>query len=158
MDENGTPTPDPNPLDLKKTVQLSPADIVRVFISYAREDQQLHEKLVKYLVPLKNAGKITIWHDQEILPGTEWDEQIRTRLKEANMILLLVSADFLASDYCYGVEMQQAIKRHKDGKAHVIPIILKPADWQDTPLGRLQVLPTDAKAVMQWNDQLGCSY
>lgn len=125
----------------------------RVFISYAREDQQLHEKLVKYLIPLKNSGKIAIWHDQEILPGTEWGELIKTSLFEADIILLLVSADFLASDYCYGVEMQQALKRHEDGEARVIPIILKPADWQDTPLGRLQALPTNAKAITQWHDQ-----
>ena len=132
---------------------VEPVSSVKVFISYAHEDQELHEKLVKHLNPLKHSGKLTIWQDQEILPGTNWDDQIKTRLKEANMILLLISSDFLDSKYCWEEEVKAALERHETGEARVIPIILRPTFWQDTSLKQLQALPTSAKPVTLWSDQ-----
>jgi WD40 repeat protein len=126
---------------------------IKIFISYAHKDQELHEKLVKHLGALKRAGQITIWQDQEIPPGSDWRKEILTHLNEADLILLLVSVDFIASNYCWNDELQLALKRHEAGTARVIPIILRPVDWQDTPLRQLQALPAGARAVTEWNDQ-----
>jgi hypothetical protein len=76
---------------------------------------------------------VTSWHDRLILPGTDWAHVVDAHLMEAQVILLLISPDFLASDYCYGVEMQRAIARHATQEAQVIPILLRPVDWEDAP-------------------------
>jgi hypothetical protein len=125
---------------------------VKVFISYARVDQELHEQLRKHLSPLERLEKITIWHDQEILPGEDWRNQINTHLNEADLILLLVSANFIASNYCWNQEVQKAFQRHKDGMAKIIPIILKPIDWHQTPLGEIQALPKNGLPVTEWHN------
>src|SRR4051794_5781411 len=93
---------------------------VRVFISYAQEDKKLHEKLVKHLSPLKHLG-MTIFHNQEILPGDNWEDQINDQLSGANVILLLVSVDFLDSEYCQNEEVKKAFDRHQNGEVRVIP-------------------------------------
>ena len=126
---------------------------VKVFISYAHADQELHKKLQEHLSSLVYSGDITIWQDQEIPAGANWEEQINTHLNEADMILLLVSASFIASKYCWNKEVQAALKGHEAGTVRVIPVILKPVHWQNTPLGQLQALPTDAKPVTRWSDQ-----
>src|SRR5438270_250774 len=126
---------------------------VKVFISYAHVDQELHKKLKEHLSVLKRSGKIIIWQDQEIPAGANWKDQINTNLNEADLILLLVSASFIDSEYCWNEEVEVALERHKAGTARVIPIILKPADWQHTPLGQLQALPEEGKPVTQWSDQ-----
>ncbi len=95
---------------------------------------------------------ITVWHNREISPGTDWAQEIESQLNTADIILLLVSPDFLSSDYCYSVEMQRALERHQVGEARVIPIILRPVYWQDTPFGNSPVLPTKAKPVTSWSD------
>ncbi len=118
-----------------------------MFISYAHEDELLCKDLEKHLTLLKRQGFITTWHDRNISAGTEWAHEIDTHLKTADIILLLVSADFLASDYCYSVEMRQAMERYERGEAHVIPVVLRPVYWQDAPFGKLQALPTDARPV-----------
>jgi hypothetical protein len=82
--------------------------------------------------------------------GDDWRGKIDANLDGAELILLLVSADFLASDYCYDVEMKRALERHNNNKARVVPIILKPAQWRDTPLAELQVLPVGARPVTEW--------
>src|SRR5436305_13692624 len=125
---------------------------VKVFVSYAHEDQEYHQKLLQHLSLLMHSGKITIWHDQELLAGVDWENQINTRLSEADIILLLISANFLASKYCWNKEFQVALSRHKRGEAWIIPIIVKPVDWRSSPLGQFQVLPTGSKPVTQWND------
>ncbi len=125
---------------------------VKVFISYAHADQELRKKLEDHLSPLLYSGEITIWQDQEIPAGANWEDQINAHLSSADLILLLVSASFIASKYCWNKEVQAALQRHKAGMVQVIPIILKPVHWQNTPLGQLQALPTGAKPVTQWND------
>ncbi len=122
---------------------------IKIFYSYAQKDEALRKRLDTHLATLRQQG-LTSWYDHEILPGTERAVEIDRELKAAHIILLLISADFLASFQCYNVEMQHALQRHKAGKARVIPIILRPANWQDTALERLQPLPEKAKPVVTW--------
>src|SRR2546421_3382968 len=124
---------------------------VKIFFCYAHEDEQLLNKLKNHLFPLKRTGLIDIWHDRDISAGTDWEQQIKSHLNEAQIILLLVSPDFIVSDYCYGIEMQRALERHDLGEARVIPIILRHVYWQGV-LGRLQALPTDARPIKSWPD------
>lgn len=126
---------------------------LKMFISYARADEILKKELLKQLKPLEKSGKIAVWADQDISSGDEWEKEIYTKLTEANIILLLISSDFINSDYCYDNEMKNALTRHHNNEAIVIPIILRPCQWQKTPLGKLQALPTNAQPITQWNDQ-----
>jgi tetratricopeptide (TPR) repeat protein len=102
---------------------------------------------------LKNNGVITNWHDRSISAGTEWEQEINEHLNSADIILLLISADFLASRYCYSVEMKRAMERHEAGEATVIPIILREVVWKGAPFGKLQALPTDSKPVTRWSNR-----
>lgn len=97
---------------------------VKIFCCYAREDESLLDKLKKHLVPLKWQGLIDVWYDRRISAGLDWEQEINKHLNEAQIILLLVSPDFMGSDYCYGTEMKQALEQHERGEARVIPIIL----------------------------------
>src|SRR4029453_11626127 len=96
---------------------------------------------------------IAAWHDPNITAGTEWAGAIDAHLQSAQIILMLVSPDFMASDYCYDVEMQRAMARHEAKEARVIPVILRPVDWQGAPFGKLQALPTDGKPITNWPNQ-----
>ena len=121
--------------------------MISVFISYSHVDEEYRKELDKHLEGLRRQGVISIWHDRRIGPGEEVHDQISQKLEEANIILLLISADFLASDYCYDVEMTRAMKLHKQGATRVIPVILRPCDWQHAPFGGLYAVPTDGKPV-----------
>ena len=121
-----------------------------VFISYSHRDRELREELEKHLSTLKRQNIITAWYDGDMSPGTEWESQIIEHLNTDQIILLLISADFMASDFCYSVEMTQAIARHDANQARVLPIILRPTDWQGAPFAKLKLLPTDGKAVTKW--------
>jgi hypothetical protein len=101
---------------------------------------------------MKRQGAIRDWHDREITAGEEWDKAIDEHLESAHIILLLISADFLASDFRYDVVMKRAMERHKAGEASVIPIILREVDWRGAPFGKLQALPKDAKPVTSWSN------
>ena len=131
----------------------TPPASIEVFYSYAHEDEELVKELRKHLSILKRQGVIRDWYDREITAGTDWKGQLDQHLNSAGVILLLVSADFLASDYCYDVEMTRALERHDQGEARVIPVILRPVDWKGAPFGKLQSLPTDGKPVTSWNDR-----
>src|SRR6266704_889376 len=120
---------------------------VKMFCCYAHEDEPLLNKLKAHLRPLQRKGLIDVWYDRDISAGTDWEQQIKEQLNTAQIILLLVSPDFMDSDYCYGIELKRALERDEQGEAHVIPIILRPVYWQDV-LGKLQALPTDAIPVM----------
>ncbi|MBD1867008.1 tetratricopeptide repeat protein [Cyanobacteria bacterium FACHB-471] len=126
---------------------------LQVFISYSHKDEELREELDIHLANLKRQGKIQAWHDRAIEAGDEWDAEIKHQLETADIILLLITPRFVASNYCYDLEMQRAVQRHDEGSARVIPIILKPCDWQDSPFSKLQVLPRDAKPVTKWDDR-----
>ncbi len=126
---------------------------VLIFYAYAREDESLRNELATHLAMMKRQGLIRDWHDRKIGPGKEWKGEIETRLDTAQIILPLISPDFIASDYCYDVEMARAMERHEAGEARVVPIILRPCDWKNAPFSRLQALPTDAKPVTRWSDK-----
>jgi len=126
---------------------------LRVFCSYAREDEEHLNVLREWLSGLKRQGLIEWWHDREIVPGWEWEEAIDKRLRTADIILLLVTSDFLGSDYVYEKEIRTAIERYERHEALVIAIIVRPALWQDTPLNKFQLLPKDAKPITRWPDR-----
>jgi F-box protein 11 len=121
---------------------------IEVFISYSHKDELLRNELEKHLSILKRQKLILTWFDRKIGAGEEWKGQIDEHLDSAQVILLLISADFLASDYCYDIEMIHAMERHESGEARVIPIILRPVDWAGAPFGKLQARPTDAEPVI----------
>jgi len=123
---------------------------VEVFFSYAHRDEDLRDELANHLRLLERQRIIAGWHDRRISAGDEWAGEIDTHLQTARIILLLVSADFLASDYCYDIEVQQAMARHEAGEAIVIPIILRPVDWHSALFGKLQALPKDGRPVTSW--------
>ena len=124
-----------------------------VFFSYSHRDEALRDELAKHLSILKRQGIIESWHDRGITAGSEWAGEIDAHLNSAQVILLLISADFLASDYCYDIELKQAMERHEAREAVVIPIILKPVDWHGAPFGKLQALPKNAQPVTAWPSQ-----
>ncbi len=126
---------------------------IRLFYSYSHKDEKLREKLEEHLSLLQRQGIIAGWHDRKIGAGEEWKGAIDTNLEEAQVILLLVSSSFLASDYCWDVETKRAMERHENGKARVIPVILRPCDWHKAPFGKLQALPKEGKAVTSWKNR-----
>src|SRR5579883_2198861 len=125
----------------------------KTVICYAREDKIFREQLERHLSSLKRQQIIISWSDKEITPGAEWRKEIDSQLNTADLVLLLVSSDFMDSEYCYSVEMQQALQRHKAGLARVIPILLRAVDWRGAPFSDLQMLPEDTKPIAQWGDR-----
>ena len=121
-----------------------------LFYSYSHKDEDLRDELEKHLIMLRREGVIDEWHDRKIMAGDEWDGEIKENLERADIILFLVSADFLASDYCYGVEVTRAMERHEAGEARVIPVFLRACDWKGAPFGKLQGVPRDARPVTSW--------
>ena len=127
---------------------------ITIFISYTREDETLCKELEKHLQAMQRQQLIRIWHERSISAGTDWAQQISEHLNSAQIILLLISSDFLASDYRYGFETQLAMERHNNKKALVIPILLRPVDLRGTPIARLQALPSNGEPVTSpyWHD------
>jgi hypothetical protein len=120
---------------------------IKLFCSYSHKDEALRDELGKHLKLFERQGLIRSWHDRKIGAGDVWQEAIDRGLREADVILLLISADFLASDYCFDFEMNKALDRHAAGEALVIPVILRPVDWRATPFSKLQALPADGRPV-----------
>lgn len=116
-------------------------DAAKVFISYAHEDESWRKDLNKHLKGLERQKLIKTWHDREITAGSEWKREIDTHLESADIVLLLISADFINSDYCFDVEMSRALERHDAEEAKVIAIILRDCDWKSLSFARLQALP-----------------
>src|SRR5580704_13739721 len=123
-----------------------------VFFSYSHADEPLRDKLEKQLAILTRQGVIETWHDRRIGAGQNIDQAIDEHINSDEIILLLVSADFLASDYCYDVEMKRAMERHRVGEAIVIPVILRACDWHHAPFANLNATPRDGKPITQWPD------
>lgn len=121
---------------------------IEIFCCYARKDQSLLNALKTHLSLLQRQDLITIWNDTDISPGVNYEEEIKKHLNTARIILLLISPDFMASNYCYSKEMRQAMERQMAGLARVIPVILRPVLWTAAPFGQLQALPTDAHPVV----------
>ncbi len=125
----------------------------KVFLSYSKADRPLLEQLSTQLALMERKGELQLWDDSDIAPGQEWDNAIKANLAAADVILLLVSADFLATSYIWDVEITKAIERHERGEAKVIPIILRPCDWTDTPFGKLNGLPSKGKPITKFEDR-----
>lgn len=140
-------------IDLLKALQEVKSGPVSVFISYSHRDQEYREELEKHLSILKRLGVIATWHDRQISGGTEWRGAIDANLASAQVILLLVSPDFIASEYCYDVEVRRAMERHGKREARVVPVILRRVMWDQAPFAKLQALPTDARPVKGWDDR-----
>jgi len=124
-----------------------------IFFSYSHKDEVLRNELEAHLALLKHEGLVESWHDRRIVAGEEIDESIFSQLETANIILLLVSSDFMSSNYCYSREMTRAMERHHAQEAKVIPVILRHCDWTTAPFGKLMAIPRDAKPVTSWPDR-----
>ncbi|MGD1859759.1 MAG: COR domain-containing protein, partial [Leptolyngbyaceae cyanobacterium] len=144
IDLEGSRRPD---TDLKRRF-----DTLSVFISYSHKDNALREELETHLKILQRQGMIQTWSDRCILPGDEWKDEIDDKLNRADIILLLISSDFIASDYCYDIEMKRAMERHANDEAVVIPVVLRHCDWKSTPFSKLGVSPKDGVPVKDWDD------
>lgn len=153
-------------LSMKTTQKLRPFKLVEqkddfsmnenklnVFLSYSHKDENFKDELDIHLAPLKRNNKIKTWNDRELTAGSQFDDEIKKHLKEAQIIILLISADFINSDYCYEIEMNNALERMKRNDAIVIPIILRPCLWTATPLKNIQALPKDGKAISTYDNK-----
>ncbi len=129
------------------------AQAVTVFFSYSHKDETFRDELANHLRILERQRVISGWHDRKILPGEEWDHQIDENLQTADIILLLISSDFIASNYCWDVEVKISMQRHEAGNAVVIPIILRRVDWSGAVFGKLQFLPKNADPVDSWKSR-----
>jgi TIR domain len=126
---------------------------IRAFVSYSHRDERFREHLASHLAILKRQGLIELWHDRIIAPGEHLYDAIDAHLEQSELVLLLISSDFLASDYCYAEEMRRALVRHERGLTRVIPIIVRPVDWGGAPFASLKALPKDGKAVTSWSNR-----
>lgn len=141
------------PRVINKLMYVQPTKAIEVFFSYAQEDEKLRDKLEEHLSLLKREGVITGWHNRKIEAGKEWNNEIDIHLNTAGIILLLVSSAFIASNYCWDVEVTRAMERHEAHQARVIPVIIDSVDWRSAPFGRLQPLPNGGKPVKKWGNR-----
>jgi internalin A len=121
-----------------------------VFISCLHRDAEFAESRRNHLAPLEREGLIGVWYDGLIAEGSDWNDEIERQISSADVIILLVSADFIASDYAYKKELQIALDHRSRGEAIVLPIIVRPVNWEVTPLKKLKVLSPDGKPVVNW--------
>lgn len=127
--------------------------MVSVVISYSHKDEKYKDELVTHLASLRRSGIITDWHDRKLTAGTEFDSALQERFESDAVILLLVSADYISSEYCWQTELVIAMNRHNAGQARVIPIIVRPCDWRIDPIGKLLAAPRDGMPVSSWPDR-----
>lgn len=125
---------------------------VFLFYSYSHKDEIYKNELQNHLSILKSQGYFEAWSDRQITPGAEWEEEINLNLQKANIVLLLLSSDFLASDYCNDTETIFALEQHEKGNAIVVPIIVRPCLWLKSHFKKLQALPKDGKPITKWED------
>ncbi|WP_309043584.1 toll/interleukin-1 receptor domain-containing protein [Marinobacter sediminicola] len=124
----------------------------KLFISYSHKDETHREDFEDHLSVLKRRGVVDVWHDRRIVPGSEWKGEIDRNLEEADIVVLLISPSFLASDYCFDVELKRAMERKDDGVAEIIAILVRPCDWSDCEFSKYQAVPKDAKPITTWSD------
>lgn len=123
------------------------------FISYSHKDETFRQELETHLAPLRRQHLIDVWHDRKIPAGDHLDDTISAHLESADLVLMLISADFVASDYCYTKEMARALERHQAGEARALSIICRPCVFNDLSFARFLLLPTDGRAVSSWLDR-----
>ena len=124
--------------------------MAKLVFSYSHADEALRNELEKHLKPLQRLGLISTWHDRRITAGSELNGEITRHFEDADVILLLISPDFINSDYCYDIELSHALERHAKGEAQVVPVILKTCDWHDLPFGKLMAAPTDGYPITKF--------
>lgn len=128
------------------------------FISYTHADEALKDQFLLHLGPLRREGLIRVWHDRMLNPGDHLDQNIQRELASSDLIILLISAAFLNSEYCFEEEMKRAFARQRAGGAKVVAVILRPCQWQNVPVGDGMTLssflavPRDGKPVTRWAD------
>jgi internalin A len=147
---SGVEEPAARPREPVREAGAALKEAMRVVFSYAHKDEELRDQLETHLKLLQRQGVISTWHDRKIKPGDEWKGVIDESFQHADLILLLISADFVASDYSYEIEMKTALERHERSEAKVVPIILRACQWQGALFGKLQALPKDGKPVTSW--------
>jgi hypothetical protein len=126
---------------------------IEILCCYSPADEHWLHKLETHLSLLKYQSLISFWYAQLITPGSDWAQEMEQHLETASVILLLISADFLASDYCYSVQMGHALNRQREGKSWVIPLLVRPVDWKKAPFAHLRVLPTNTQPLATWPDE-----
>jgi len=125
---------------------------MKIFISYSHKDDNYKVELLKQLSNLQRDGIIDGWHDRKILPGEKWDDSIKKALYECEVVLFLISADFMASDYINNTEIKISLERYIKREIQIVPIILRPCLWNETEFGQFQALPKDAKPLSTWKN------
>lgn len=125
----------------------------KVFISYSHKDESFRSDLEEHLSMLRRSGVISIWHDRKIISGDDWKGKIDENLNGSDIVLFLISSSFLASDYCYDIEVKQAMENKIAGKCQIISIIIRQCDWHDCDFSRFQAVPKDGKPISTWKDK-----
>jgi hypothetical protein len=125
----------------------------KVFVSYSHLDEKFRTELDIQLTILRNKGYLEWWSDQRLVPGDEFEQQILEKLKMSDIILLLISSYFLASPFCWTIELAEAIRRHDEGTARVVPIFVRVCISEETPIAKLHGVPPKDKPVAKWNDR-----
>ena len=140
-----------NPSSSEETTTPTPK---KIFISYAREDEEWVKKLERHLTSLQRQGLVDSWNDTRIMPGTSWNDSIMQALQEADIYIFMVTVDFLASTFINEREVPMALQRHEeDASIRIVPVIVRPCDWSAEPYGQFQALPTDAKPLSTWSSE-----
>jgi TIR domain len=122
-------------------------------VSYSHQDEEIRNELIKHLSPLRRLNLIADWHDRKIEAGDKWEQVISENLKKADIVIVIISIDFINSAYCYDVEMEMALDRAAAGQATIIPVIARRCIWKNSPFSSYQTLPTDGKAIATWPDR-----
>jgi hypothetical protein len=126
---------------------------LKLFLSYAHEDRDLVAELRKHLAPLWHEQIVTDWYDLELMPSDEWDHEILSQLESSDLVLVMISADFLASNYAYGRELRVALNLHDQEQLRLLPVIGRNCKWQNLPFARLQTLPEGAVPISSWQNR-----
>lgn len=126
---------------------------IKLFYGYAHEDESYRGELEKHLAVLKKRGVIEEWYDRKLIAGEDLDSEILQKIEESDIILFLISSDFLNSEYCYDKELEKALELQEEGKATLIAIVIRPVDWKGAPFENFVMLPTDAKPVTTWSNR-----
>lgn len=125
----------------------------KIFISYAHKDEELKKQFETHLSGLKRQNVVDVWDDRQVLIGEKWDEKIKNKLLTSDIVIFLISSDFLASEYINEVEIKETILRHKNNEVLIAPIFLRPCDFESSILSGFQGVPRDAKFITTWSDK-----
>jgi hypothetical protein len=137
----------------KNKLQSEIMEKIKLFISYAHDDETYKDELIKHLSGLKRNGVIEEWNDRYIIPGQEWDAEIKQKLNNSHIVIFLISSDFMASNYINDVEIKNTMDRHNNNEIIIIPVIIRHCDFKSLGLNKFQALPKDANPVKSWIDQ-----